>query len=257
MYWLILLPLFFCSFQKIAIHPQEALSIAQRIWKNECKGSIDGLVSWNEGEEFASLGIGHFIWYPADKRGPFQEMFPPLLSFLESEGASLPEWLKKERACPWKTRGEFQKIPLDSRIKELRTFLSGTVALQAAFMAQRLERALPRMVEGQEARKKKHIEEQFYLVAKSPLGFYALIDYVNFKGEGTSPEERYKGSGWGLLQVLEEMPASTNKSPLEEFVAAAKNVLSRRVKNAPPERKEERWLPGWNNRLDTYLEKQK
>ena len=39
--------------------------LGQRIWKNECAGSVQGLVSWNEGEAFPSLGIGHFIWYPA------------------------------------------------------------------------------------------------------------------------------------------------------------------------------------------------
>ena len=29
------------------------------------------------------------------------------------------------------------------------------------------------------------------------------MDYVNFKGEGVSSSERYRGQGWGLLQVLE------------------------------------------------------
>ena len=29
-----------------------------------------------------------------------------------------------------------------------------------------------------------------------------MIDYVNFKGDGLKPTERYKGEGWGLLQVL-------------------------------------------------------
>ena len=33
-----------------------------------------------------------------------------------------------------------------------------------------------------------------------------LIDYVNFKGEGVLETERYRGRGWGLLQVLEGMP---------------------------------------------------
>ena len=39
--------------------------IGKRIWSNECNGTVDGLTSWNTGENFASLGIGHFIWYPA------------------------------------------------------------------------------------------------------------------------------------------------------------------------------------------------
>ena len=38
------------------------------------------------------------------------------------------------------------------------------------------------------------------------------------------------------------------------FVSAASNVLSTRVANAPPQRNEQRWLAGWQNRLQTYLE---
>ncbi len=42
-------------------------------------------------------------------------------------------------------------------------------------------------------------------MAASPNGVYALVDYVNFKGEGTLATERYQDHGWGLLQVLEGM----------------------------------------------------
>jgi hypothetical protein len=86
-----------------------------------------------------------------------------------------------------------------------------------------------------------------------PLGPFALVDYVNFKGEGTLESERYKGEGWGLLQVLEAM----REGPaLVEFQRAAESLLSRRVKNSPPGRRrgESRWLPGWKNRIRTYAE---
>jgi hypothetical protein len=79
-----------------------------------------------------------------------------------------------------------------------------------------------------------------------------LIDYVNFKGEGVLSTERYQGRGWGLLQVLEGMSDSGEASPLSEFAASAKRVLRQRVKNAPPGRNEERWLPGWLKRIDSY-----
>jgi len=81
-------------------------------------------------------------------------------------------------------------------------------------------------------------------------GTFALIDYVNFKGEGTLETERYKGQGWGLLQVLETMPEGGD--PVREFSQAAKATLARRVRNAPPERHEERWLPGWDARVERY-----
>jgi hypothetical protein len=75
---------------------------------------------------------------------------------------------------------------------------------------------------------------------------------VHFKGDGSNLAERYAGVGWGLLQVLQDMPAQ-GTSPLADFVTSAKAVLARRVANAPPERNEQRWLAGWNNRLGTYL----
>jgi hypothetical protein len=60
----------------VELSDAQALEIGRRIWKNEWRDGkwIDGL---NAGEEFASLGIAHFIWYPEGKRGPF-EAFPSL-----------------------------------------------------------------------------------------------------------------------------------------------------------------------------------
>ena len=75
---------------------------------------------------------------------------------------------------------------------------------------------------------------------------------MNFKGEGVLETERYKGRGWGLLQVLEGMSDASGASPLGEFADSAERVLRERVKNAPPERKEQRWLAGWLERVETY-----
>ena len=54
----------------INLSPAETRRIGNRIWQNECGGTVAGLTSWNAGENFASLGIGHFIWYPKGRRGP-------------------------------------------------------------------------------------------------------------------------------------------------------------------------------------------
>jgi hypothetical protein len=82
------------------------------------------------------------------------------------------------------------------------------------------------------------------------VGRYALVDYVNFKGEGSRPEERYAGQGWGLAQVLAEMRGGLPANV--DFAGAAARVLERRVQNAPNERREQRWLPGWMRRVDSY-----
>jgi hypothetical protein len=76
---------------------------------------------------------------------------------------------------------------------------------------------------------------------------------VNFKGEGVLHTERYRGEGWGLLQVLEQMQGTSNgQNAVAGFSNAAGAVLIRRVKNSPPERHESRWLPGWLNRVKSY-----
>jgi len=53
-----------CS-EKIRLSEGEIHSIGLRVFENECGAGEACLTSWNKGEEFASLGIGHFIWYPA------------------------------------------------------------------------------------------------------------------------------------------------------------------------------------------------
>ena len=228
----------------------EAKQIGRRIWQNECNGTVAGLTAWNEGENFASLGIGHFIWYPKGMRGPFDESFPKLVNFIAKRGAKLPALLlsPNELACPWSTRREFLVAQDSSAMKQLRRFLVDTVDLQAEFMVQRLQNSLPRMLQEAALPERDQIERRFNDLGTTAAGCYALVDYVNFKGEGVLTTERYRGEGWGLLQVLQTM----REPSLTEFSRAAEAVLRRRVQNSPPARKEARWLPGWLNRVHTY-----
>ncbi len=212
---------------------------------------MDGLTSWNTGEDFASLGIGHFIWYPAERSGPFEESFPRFVAYARQRGAQLPKLLGTANAsCPWKTRAEFRAAAGSGTMEELRKFLVETIDLQAGFLALRLEEALPKMLAAAKPAPREKIEQRFQRVAQSPNGWYALIDYVNFKGEGVLATERYHGRGWGLLQVLERMFDDSNAT--NSFATAAAAVLRERVQNAPAERHEARWLPGWLNRVATY-----
>jgi hypothetical protein len=233
-----------------ALSDSQALEIGRRIWKNECAGTVSGLTSWNKGEEFPSLGIAHFIWYPAGRTGPFEESWPGLARFLKTQGVPVEDWMLG--ACPWKNRDAFMADLDGPRLTTLRALLSKTVAAQARYAAMRMEAALPKMLAATTPAQRAKIETNFRRVAAEPLGFYALMDYVNFKGEGVNPAERYNGQGWGLLQVLETMPATGKALP--EFARAADAILTRRVQNAPPTRNEAKWLPGWRNRLQTYLQ---
>lgn len=233
----------------IEVSPDEMMEIGRRIWKNECGGTVEGLTSWNDGETFASLGIGHFIWYPAGQEGPFEESFPKLVGHLQRNGAALPDWLTPGSDCPWPTRQAFLKDLSSPRMKELRKLLADTVPLQARFIIDRLEASLPRILETLPAEERPEVSARFYRVANASMGPYALADYVNFKGEGINLNERYHGQGWGLLQVLQGMK---DGPALEEYSASAARALERRVANSPPERNEKRWLPGWLARVKTY-----
>ena len=231
----------------------EALRIGKKIWQNECHGTIAGLTSWNEGENFASLGIGHFIWYPEGVRGPFEESFPKFLSFARDHRANFPSWLQAARACPGNSRTEFLRAKDSATMKELRQFLASNVDLQAHFMVARLQNALAKMLEEAAPANRANVQQQFDRVASTSSGCYALVDYVNFKGEGVLRTERYRDQGWGLLQVLEGMHGGGNgSSAAQEFSRSAAAILTRRVQNSPPERKESRWLPGWLNRVNSY-----
>jgi len=233
--------------------PQEtAKQIGLRIWYNECAGTLSGLSTWNEGEEFASMGIGHFIWYPKGKKGPYEEQFPHLLTFLEENNVKIPSWLNSTKECPWENREAFRQDTQRQKLIEIRSLLVSTVDLQVIFMTQRLEQSLPKILKSTSEEKKKHISTQFYRVAQTPNGLYALLDYINFKGEGSSDNERYNGKGWGLLQVLEYMPNPPKSSTMDDFILSAKAILTQRIANSPKKRGEERWIKGWFNRLDSY-----
>jgi hypothetical protein len=238
----------------INLSPAETRRIGNRIWQNECGGTISGLTSWNTGENFASLGIGHFIWYPKGVRGPFDESFPKFIEFASGRGVKLPAILSQRDGCPWKTRAEFNQAAQSQPMKELRAFLARTVDLQAEFLVHRLREALPKMLAEGSTSNHAQVQERFDRVASTAMGCYALVDYVNFKGEGVLATERYAGQGWGLLQVLEGMTQeTTGREAVKSFAESAKMVLKTRVRNSPPERNEARWLPGWLKRVGTYV----
>ena len=238
------------------IVPVEDLSwIAHKVFMNETSGDYDKLVFWSPREEFLSLGIAHFIWYPEGQSGRYTETFPDLLNYLKAVNEPIPEWLatRTERGAPWQYRDEFMREQYSPQVKELRDLMARTMNLQANFMAQRLRKALPEIASHVNDYDREKIIARYRAVEQTNKGLYPLLDYVNFKGEGTSPTERYQGAGWGLLQVLQEMPdVSPGAQALDEFANAAETVLKRRVRNSPPSRRESRWLSGWMNRIDSY-----
>jgi hypothetical protein len=215
-------------------------AIGKKIWQNEGGGKRENLMVWNQGEAFPSLGIGHFIWYPEGLEEPYTETFPQLLSFIKMEGVVIPTELKQ---FPWKDRSHFLSVRNSHESKKIEDFLQRTIPIQVEFMAQRLDGALSRLLEVADAERRPQIQHRFEALYNTTSGRYALMDYINFKGEGINPLERYNGEGWGLLQVLEAMQSDS------DFVEAAVLVLKRRIQNSP---KDQKWEKGWLNRVATY-----
>jgi len=237
----------------------EQTRIAELIFNNECNKKTECLVSWNDGENFASLGIGHFIWFPKNSTAPFQESFPDLLRWFQTRDVNIPaamsSWLTPDQAAPWSDKQDFLKPENQDHIQALRLFLAETKNEQASFIMHRLSQALPKMLSvGRNQKEKEHIRDQFSRIASSASGWYALADYVNFKGEGSKLSERYQGKGWGLAQVLLNMKGHrSGREAISSFVESASYILERRIQLSPPARNEQRWAAGWNKRLKTYL----
>jgi hypothetical protein len=228
--------------------------LGERIFSNECNRQTACLTAWNQGEDFPSLGIGHFIWYRAGQQEIFEETFPALLEFLATQGVALPDWLAETGfEQPWPDRAAFIAAAADERQTSLRNMLNASRREQTAFIVARFARSLPGLLETLPAAEQTLLQARINAIAASntPVGLYALIDYVHFKGTGLNARERYQGEGWGLLQVLQHMEDDT-ASPLTAFADSASATLQRRVANAPPERQEQRWLAGWQNRINTY-----
>jgi hypothetical protein len=237
-----------------------AKKIGQKIWLNETGGKIDAITSWSANEEFASLGIGHFIWFPVGKWLPFEESFPALLEFMRKKNVHLPAWLDQTQipANPWTSRAEFRRNSNSPQMKELRQFLLDTVAEQTQFMVARAQGAMEKILKTTpDGTEREHIVIQFTRVIRASENFYPLIDYINFKGEGTNPNEAAMNSetgrrqGWGLKQVLLKMNGDTSdpKAVRAEFADAAQFVLQQRVRNLPSNRVFE---VGWLRRIATY-----
>jgi hypothetical protein len=255
--------LFFVSYKASAenasvwqVSSENALSIGMKIWNNECEGSFNGLTSWNNGETFASLGIGHFLWYPVSGEDSNQAGFPELLKYIEEHGGKKPNWIGP--ICPWKTYQEFMAAKNDPKMRELRQFLFNNIPLQVEYLVYRLEITIPELLAVAPENERDAIYKELYTLMATPGGVYALVDYVNFKGDGivaAQNKDAHAPPSWGLLQVLEDMRyAPSHLKPLEAFTWAAHHVLIRRVFYADPNHHEEKWLKGWLKRVDTYAQ---
>ena len=237
------------------LSPYELNIIADKIYKNETNGNPKYIMYWSPNEEFASLGIGHFIWYPAGAPKRFDETFPAMIDYFIANKVEIPAWLKYARktGAPWKDKATFERARQDKQFQQLKYLLLNTKALQTQFFFDRLHASIPEIVKYVAPQYRKHIVDNYNALAATKGGWYPLIDYINFKGKGIKATERYNNQGWGLLQVLKTMrPVKAGPFALMEFSRAAQAILERRVRNSPPQKNEKHWLKGWIKRTRTY-----
>jgi beta-glucosidase-like glycosyl hydrolase len=232
---------------RASLTPQAIEEISKKIYTNECSQKKEKLVWWNEGEPFLSLGIGHFIWYPEKKTSPFDEGFKLYLAFLKQRCVPLPSWLPAYP--PWNDRESFLKEMQGEIAEQLRGWFLSTLPLQAEFMVERLFTSLHRILQKATADEFSLLVEAIASLAETPQGIFAMIDYLNFKGEGLSEKEAYGGMRWGLYQALLGVK---KEAPLASFQKSASTLLEKRVQAAPLARGERRWLQGWKNRIARY-----
>lgn len=229
--------------------------IAEKIYQNETSGNPEHLMFWSTNESFASLGIGHFIWYPAGSVQRFEQTFPAMIDYYIAKKIEIPSWLYSARktGAPWKNRAIFEAARGDNEFQQLKNLLMNTKALQTQFFFDRLHASIPEIASNVAPQYRKHIVDNYNALAATKGGLYPLIDYINFKGKGLKSTERYNNQGWGLLQVLKNMRAvEAGPAALMEFSRTAQLMLERRVRNSPPANNESRWLPGWKVRTNGY-----
>ncbi|HEY9018754.1 hypothetical protein [Thiomicrospira sp.] len=225
--------------------------IGEKIFQNETAGKVENLTFWSPNEEFPSFGIGHFIWIPNQVEVPFEPTFVEMVAFV-SQTQPTPKWIQ-QRHAPWANKAEFDQAWWSEDMQALRAWLVKTKPQQTAFIMQRFESRIHKLLNDLPEQQSAKIRAKIQILSQTRAGYFALIDYANFKGFGDQPAERYQNQGWGLLQVLQTMPASSNPQlALQGFSQAAKAVLVQRVKNAPTERNEQRWMPGWSKRVTAY-----
>lgn len=241
-----------------AFAPEDYQYLAQKIFKNEANSNPKYLTHWNEGEGFPSMGIGHFIWLPESlKQGQvvFEETFPQMVAFV-SHKSPPPMWLKTLNPfeVPWENKAEFDGAWSKIELLELRKWLLETQAAQAEFIAQQFQSKWQTKIASLPIAQQRKLRQALNELMQSKQGLFAVLDYYNFKGLGFNPKEQYQDNGWGLMDVLIDVPSSSNASEaLNNFVISAKHRLTQRVQNSPIARNENRWLKGWFVRLDHYL----
>lgn len=253
------------------LNKDQLLSLGYRMWHNYAGGTLEGLTKWGGSDadhQFMYLGIANNVWLPEGASAIFQADWPTVAQRLQDLGCKIKPWMLGD--CPWQTQEEFDADFNSKKMVWLRTHLSKKklVRAQAFCTAERLQRSMDpsspdSLFKGLTADQSALVQKNFDLVVhcSNPSGIYALIDYVNFKGEGRIGEaEEFNGQSWGLLQVLLNMKTPSDGASDTEvmmaFVQSAKFTLCQRIikhRIQDPNNNDVQYLDLWVTHLNDYL----
>ena len=121
----------------VKLSKEQLLAVAEKIFQNETGGIRNNLVDWNDGENFPSLGIGHFTWFKASGgRKGFGDSLPDMVAYYKQQGITLPKLLSEFRYSPWSSKSELmaKKANGDKDIQELIAFFDNTRDIQVMFI---------------------------------------------------------------------------------------------------------------------------
>lgn len=263
-------------FLNVKISSADFSAIEQRYVSryNNPEGNVLAWQANNDGTHidmagYVGIGLGSFIWYGDKNHENYVEDWPAVAQALQSHGVPLPYWALG--ACPWSTEAEFTAAntpgsPYYDEIQTLnQTLQTDPVALDIQFRFGPWARLLrgvtpwsdtpadymfgydpvksPNAIISLAPGEAELVGANFSAIAAvkdeagHPLGLYALMDYDNFKGEGTCVTEIHNTQHWGELSVLKNMGAldQQQKDPLTSFINSGLDVLHARIVNTEME----------------------
>jgi hypothetical protein len=131
----------------------QLLEIGIKIWQNQCDVWDKPGVATHEmkrettdwEDNYALIGIGQCIWYPANEDKRLQEDWPHVAQALKEKGYPIEDWMLTD--CPWNSREEFMADFNGDRLTSLRKILTKRAVLieQARCIATRLDESLDKI----------------------------------------------------------------------------------------------------------------
>lgn len=242
----------------------ELPKVTANLLNNETSCKPGFMMEWDDkaGENFPSIGLPHVVWFPQNAKKVVDESFPRFWNYITKNyhGITRVPQMNVSGAAPWNSKAQFDSDPV---VKDINRFLldPDVLKLEGEFAVQRgLDSVYTVMaansLDPQAKMSQKDLCTNFKNLIASPQGLMAVVDYVNWKGEGVHYSEKTDRQNvrWGLKQVLEKIGpvAAGDKKAHLKFAEAAEAVLKDR---AADDARITKSMRGLLNRIDSTYRK--